>query len=184
MENHVHSFAEHTKGRLVATRVDPSSIDCLSVGHNLQNLNAAAKRMKEYERMLNYVKPCEVHLGKYYLTKSGRIGEKFRVGYIIPLRNSLQNLLDMPEVWQQIVGCHHSRDDYLYEICDGSYVANHPLFRRNSRALQIILTTDDQEMANPLRSHVKKHKIMSSIILLATFDLNIVRVCLQSSCLQ
>lgn len=47
----------------------------------------------------------------------------------------------------------------MYDICDGTYVQNHSLFKQNPKALQIILNTDDVEIVNPLGSHIKKHKL-------------------------
>ena len=55
----------------------------------------------------------------------------------------------------------------MYDFCDGNYIRSHPLFSRNLAALQIILNIDDVEIANPLESHAKKHKVAMMYFTLA-----------------
>lgn len=71
----------------------------------------------------------------------------------------MQNLLCMPEVWNCVENPHMSKDEFMWDICDGDYITHHPIFSRNSKALQIIMNCDDLEIVNPLGSHIKKHKI-------------------------
>ena len=47
----------------------------------------------------------------------------------------------------------------MFDICDGDALKSDPLFRRNNKALQILLNTDDVEIVNPTGSHTKKHKL-------------------------
>lgn len=47
----------------------------------------------------------------------------------------------------------------MRDVCDGSYLADHELFVRNEKALQIIMNTDDIEIVNPIGAHTKKHKL-------------------------
>ena len=107
-----------------------------------------------------YVAPQEVVLGKQFVTKNGVLKEMSHLGYIVPFEASLKNLLEMPEVWHHVENPHFTdSSEFLFDVCDGKYIRAHPLFSRNSRALQIVVNTDDLEIVNPLGSHVKKHKI-------------------------
>lgn len=65
----------------------------------------------------------------------------------------------MPEVWSYVNKSHASKSSLMMYVCDGSYMQNHELFRRNPTALQIIVSCDDLEISNPLGAHVKKHKV-------------------------
>lgn len=88
------------------------------------------------------------------------LSEKANLGYVAPFEESLKHLLEMPEVWHHVQHPHFiDSDEYMFDICDGKYIRTHPLFSKNPRALQISLNTDDLEIANPLGSHIKKHKI-------------------------
>ncbi len=50
-------------------------------------------------------------------------------------------------------------DNLLGDYCDGDACSSHPLFSADPEALQILLFYDDLEVANPLGSYTKKHKI-------------------------
>ena len=45
------------------------------------------------------------------------------------------------------------------DYCDGQKFQNHPLYRTNPSALQLIIYYDELELCNPLGSRRKKHKI-------------------------
>ena len=62
----------------------------------------------------------------------------------------------MPEIWQCVSHAHNSPRDVMYDLCDGAYIQRHPLFQRNTSALQIILYTDEIKLVNPIGAHVKK----------------------------
>ena len=49
-------------------------------------------------------------------------------------------------------------DGIIVDFCDGDICANHPLFSRDPRAIQILLYYDDVEVVNPLGSKTSKHK--------------------------
>jgi len=77
---------------------------------------------------------------------------------ILFLLDSIRYLFELKEVYREIYSPHVSNNDYMYDFCDGNYIRSNHLFSRNPAALRIIQNTDDVEIANPLRSHVKKHK--------------------------
>ena len=54
---------------------------------------------------------------------------------------------------------HKSSPDLLHDFCDGEVFATHPLFSVKAGALQIFFYFDELELANPLGSKVKIHKL-------------------------
>ena len=56
-------------------------------------------------------------------------------------------------------GAHLSQGNLMMDVCDGCLFANHPVFQRNEKALQIIGYYDEITLTNPIGSRAKKHKI-------------------------
>lgn len=48
---------------------------------------------------------------------------------------------------------------YLYDLCDGYFYRQHPVFTIDKQALQIVIYYDEVETANPLGSYRGVHKI-------------------------
>ena len=48
---------------------------------------------------------------------------------------------------------------YMYDYQDGTFFSEHPLFRSNPHALQLIAYYDDVKSSNPLGSYRGKHKL-------------------------
>ena len=134
IENHIQTCLSQIKDKLHEVGINSSVLDDLTFDHKLHDLNTSNKRILHYRSKLSYVQPTEVYLGKFYLTRNSRILEKKRFGYIIRLQDSLQSLLEMPEVWQQVNISHESSDELMYDICDGDHVKGNPLFSRNANA--------------------------------------------------
>ena len=47
----------------------------------------------------------------------------------------------------------------MQDFCDGVHYASHPLFKKDSHALQIVAYYDELKICNPLGSQVKKNKL-------------------------
>lgn len=58
----------------------------------------------------------------------------------------------------------HKHDDVIEDVCDGQYFKTHPLFSKDSTALQIMLYYDELEIANALGSKTGKHKLGNSLM--------------------
>ena len=54
---------------------------------------------------------------------------------------------------------HFSTDGVMRDVIDGEFYNNHPVFRRRNQALLLLGYYDDLEVANPLGSKSKIHKI-------------------------
>lgn len=84
-------------------------------------------------------------------------------GYIIPFQQSLELLLKHPEVAKEVIENHpHDDDDdadMKYDICDGTFCRNHPVFVEDPSGIKIMIYYDDIEVLNPIGHHTKKHKL-------------------------
>ena len=47
----------------------------------------------------------------------------------------------------------------MYDCCDGQFYKEHPLFKADPSALQLVAYYDDVETSNPLGSYCAKHKL-------------------------
>lgn len=122
-------------------------------------LKSEHKRRTFYKTHFNMVSPQSIELG-YHLKKSqGGIKRIRDYGYFIPFEDLITILYCLPEVQFWFQNNHKTHDTLMRDICDGCYIKENPLFRRNPNALQIILYNDDIEIVNPLGTHVKKHKV-------------------------
>ena len=64
---------------------------------------------------------CPRKVGKRWNTnKKGVLEEKDVTGHIVPLQQSLQALLSLPEVWHWVQNPHYSTDEYMNDVCDGN----------------------------------------------------------------
>ena len=70
-----------------------------------------------------------------------------------------QALLQNQDVLHEIENPHNSNDDVLRDVMDGDFFKQHPIFSQDLYALQILAYYDDLEVANPLGSKSKIHKI-------------------------
>ena len=161
LEEHMNSFKSQLKRKLEERNINGNVVDDISINHMLNEFDTSAKRYRYFEKCkdIPLVQPVEVILGTDYVTKKGVIVERPRLGYYVPFYQSLNQLIELPEVWNYIQNPHYSQNEYLYDICDGDYIGNNPLFQEHPEALQVMLNTDDLEIVNPLGCHVKKHKL-------------------------
>ena len=71
----------------------------------------------------------------------------------------MQAMLRKPDVREQVQLGDKSTGTVLRDVCDGKWVATHPLFQSNPEGLMLVFYYDDLEMANPLGSKRGKHKL-------------------------
>ncbi|XP_028419163.1 uncharacterized protein LOC114544868, partial [Dendronephthya gigantea] len=72
---------------------------------------------------------------------------------------NLVALLQNPDVLKEVENPHFSCDGVLRDVMDGDFFKSHPVFSLHSDALQLLGYYDDLEIANPLGSKAKIHKI-------------------------
>lgn len=88
-----------------------------------------------------------------------RFIERHDIYHYIPISATLKRILADNSVIEHLDGF-LSRiriDGNIEDFCDGATFKNHPLFKEDPEALQIIAYFDELEVCNPLGSHVKKH---------------------------
>ena len=59
---------------------------------------------------------------------------------------------------------HQREDDIVEDYCDSRHAKDHPLFSKNSSALQIFLYYDEVEICNPIGHGRTKHKLGTGCI--------------------
>ncbi|CAM1325909.1 Uncharacterised protein r2_g3484 [Pycnogonum litorale] len=103
-----------------------------------KNFASCYLRKKFYVEKCGYLQPKDVLLGQTMARKNGRHQPINHYGHIIPFKENLELLLNLPEVWNCVQNPHSNHDGLMRDICDGSYVKNHPLFQK-SDTLQITI---------------------------------------------
>lgn len=161
VESHQASYRKQLKAALVEQGVSETDFDNVHIQSEsmFDIFQTEHMRQKFYSTYCQTDSPQEVLLGTVTKLIKGKIRQVQRLGYIIPLFDSLQSLFDMPEIQHYLEKPHYSTNEYMFDLCDGKQMTENPLYRKNPNAIQIILNTDDIEVVNPLGSHVKTHKL-------------------------
>ena len=150
--------------QIEAAHGDTAAIRNITTAKLFDGLVSKNQQEKYFEEHMSYIKPKAVILGSRLVTRKRkskkRLVEESVTGYTVPFVGQLQALLDMPEV-QEVI--HSSRlaksEDLLLDFADGSYCKSHPFIIQHADALLFSIYVDDFEVANPIGSHKKKHKI-------------------------
>ena len=106
------------------------------------------------------IPPEKCLLGSKYVQRIGGRGQKLvkKFGYFIPLIKLLHKLVKIPQVEHFILNDHVSHNEFMQDVCDGSYIKSHNLMLQGEIFLQFVISYDDLELQNPLRSN-KTHKL-------------------------
>ncbi|RXN38240.1 hypothetical protein ROHU_001301 [Labeo rohita] len=114
------------------------------------------KRRKSFKANFKYVEPVPICLGK---NESGK--ESF--AQYIPIKQSLEALFCCKSVIEQHKNSRSTikTNDVLSDVWDGSNVDDNVLLKDDTDSLALILYEDAFEVANPLGSGKKKHKILA-----------------------
>ena len=131
----------------------------VSVTDALKELKTQKLCVCFYTNNCHYIAPQEVILGQRYAVRKGALQNINDYGYIIPFKENVQNFLNQPEVWEEVMSSHESDNGIMLDYCDGSFVKNNPFIQHNKPCLLFIINTDLVEIVNPIGAHVKKHKI-------------------------
>ena len=113
-----------------------------------------------YREHLMLIPPEKCLLGSKYVQRIGGRGQKLvkKFGYFIPLIKLLHKLVKIPQVEHFILNDHVSHNEFMQDVCDGSYIKSHNLMIQGEIFLQFVISCDDLELQNPLRSN-KTHKL-------------------------
>ena len=131
---------------------------------NLSDLCTRLKRDDCFVQHCGLVEPVEVFLGTRMKTVRGQVKTVRDTGFIVPLKSTLQSLLNLPEIIDCLDNPHISNNEYMRDICDGNSIQSHPVFSLDPQALQIILYVDELELVNPLGTHTKKTQSLDDIL--------------------
>lgn len=155
------------KRMLEQQNIDTGFLNDFFYDTGMTTFSTERRREQFYKSNCLYVEPREVVLGHRNVNVHGRVKCIHDHGYIVPLKDLLQSLIQMPEVFHFIDNPHTSLSQNMFDICDGNYVRNHTLFRAERGAFQIVLYTDDLEIVNPLGTHTRVHKITVFYVMFA-----------------
>lgn len=126
---------------------------------NTGTLKTDKRRKSVFKSQFRYIEPVPIFLGQ------NESGKECFVQYV-PITETLRSLFQCQSVGQQ-VHAHKQQmfsptrpTDTLEDIWDGSSVAENALFQSDPKSLGLILYQDVFEVANPLGSGKKKHKVL------------------------
>ena len=77
--------------------------------------------------MCQIIHPVSVILGYRVVSVRGKKQRKKQIGYCVPLKDQLEKLLNLPEVWHFFRHPKMSNDGIQRDINDCKYVKNHRL---------------------------------------------------------
>ena len=124
-------------------------------------MNSADVFLTEHQRQLVYTNVCKmthpvsVILGYRVVCLRGQKQRKKQIGCCVQLKDQLQRLLNLPEVWHFFRNPSMSNDGIHRVINNCKYVKSHRFQEDPTNFLKIALYYDDVEIQNPLRSSQK-----------------------------
>lgn len=113
------------------------------------------KRSLFFKSKFGYVEPREIYLG----LNMKRVNRSFQY---VPLLENLQRLLQHKDVLEQVYSIRPHQSGYYADFSDGLNYQNNTLFHSFSDSqprLSLIFYFDEFEIANPIGSHRKIHKM-------------------------
>jgi hypothetical protein len=127
-------------------------------------LRSHQTRQTFYKRNFKFVSPKEIYLG----TDENKIA---RFAQYVPIKESIMALFADASVKSAYRNTYFTEraDSILRDVTDGRAFRGNAFFAQNLGALRIILYQDSFEVANPLGSGKKKHKILAVYFSLANF---------------
>ena len=133
------------------------SVEIKNIMADLFNQFSSTYKQKKFIKEQDmYVAPIPVVLGKTLFTSSVlsklKLEKKLYKGYYVLFEKSLNTMLRLPEVQEQLINKSQSIKNFKDDIFDGSYLEN------EKHKLLITLYYDDLEYVNCIGSGRKKHK--------------------------
>lgn len=144
--------------RKLALEILDKTKDCFEKNSFLKSvgrdgpLRSQYKRNVYYKNHFNYIAPIQILLGKNEINK-------MCYAHYIPIKSTLQALLEKPEIRDNLLGHVPSTSSALKSIRDGYMYKNN--FGDGEYVVNLILYQDAFEPCNALGSSKGKHKILS-----------------------
>ena len=130
-----------------------------NIAEKLKELSTSKLRLSYMQRSCGYQHPREVVLGHSYIRKKGMLVKVKNCGYVIPMEKAIEQYLQKPEIWSEIISGHESQSDMMLDFCDGNMVKSDGYIRTHQPCLMFAINTDSIEIVNPIGTHVKKNKL-------------------------
>ncbi|XP_052433435.1 uncharacterized protein LOC127974294 [Carassius gibelio] len=141
--------------------LDDLKAEDLFTSCNSHKLRSDQRRKTFFKKSFHYVEPVPIRLGQ------NEAGKECFVQYV-PVKKTIESLLHCKSVREQYNDV-HSRvrlKDILKDVWDGENITAN-LHHADESALGLVLYQDAFEVANPLGSGKKKHKILAMYLTLA-----------------
>ena len=136
-------------------KVSEFNSECSYIIENtFHDMRSIFLRESFYRKHFNLIEPVEVLMGECYVNvRSKKVLRKCH-GYYIPLKEQLESLLHLPELWEFYNSSTvQNNSELLHDVSMGEYICNHKFTIQGKPFLQIALSYDDLELQNPLRSN-------------------------------
>lgn len=138
--------------------IDEVSQEDLFKACNEGALRSDKTRKSYFKKTFSYVEPTQIYLG------SDATGKE-RFCQYVPIKETLKSLFSQSAVRDQYRQAKmpkpNSDADVLEDVTDGKNIKENPLLQESPSSLSIVLYQDSFEVANPLGSGKKKHKILA-----------------------
>jgi len=141
-------------------------LDDLSKDNLLKMCNEGVFRTDQtrktfFKSRFNYVEPVKTYLG---IDATG----KERFYQYVPIKDTIKSLLSQSSFKEQCAKADtETTPDVLEDVTDGRNIKENILLQESPSSLSVILYQDSFEVANPLGSGRKKHKILAMYMTLA-----------------
>jgi len=138
---------------IIAEVVSEFSKNDLLRNHTEGVLRSDSSRTSFFKSHLSYIAPIQIYLGEDDARKQ-------RFAYYVPIKQTLQALFQQESTRKQylVTQVHPENSAWLEDFTDGEAYRKSNFFR-DPKAMRLLLYTDAFEVANPLGSGRKKHKI-------------------------
>lgn len=147
-------------GYVSVEHINKTFEDCSSLFEGIHTQYLVDKFLIDQGKL---IKPQKVLIGTYWAWRykpKTKVIKCEHVFYNIPFIQSLTQLLNQKDVMMCVNNPKPLREGgYFNSYGDGNYVKSHPIFKDDKQALMIIVYYDDVEIANPLGSKCKVHKL-------------------------
>jgi hypothetical protein len=115
-------------------------------------------RNEFYKKHCKLLPAQTILLGSGLKRKNNKLFRTKHFAHVVPFKESLEQLLNIPEIWHFYNNSHVSTDGMMRDVCDGRRLKNHPFTLQGKNFVQVIVSWDDVEIQNPLRSNAN-HKV-------------------------
>ncbi len=125
----------------------------------LEKFDTEHKQNKFFIEEMKIIMPKKIIMGQTFEPDkhSFKLSKKDHVGYYVPFRESLKNLLEHPSLQSKL---EFKKQNLLKkDIVDGFKIKNNEIYQQNEKPYIIAIYYDEIEVVNAIGCHRTKHKL-------------------------